>query len=168
MNHLSSFVLIVFAFAIGACTASAEDTVNRQFAVCEMDAIKTKGWQQGDWYSQAGRYLYACMRAAGYDLRSDETPQEGHCAFGDMPRIVLPECYKPYANSGAKQFALCEADAIKNMDYQQGDWDGPAGRYLYACMRAAGYDLKSQKAGEGYCTLGDKRIIVLPECYEPK
>jgi hypothetical protein len=53
------------------------------------------------------------------------------------------------------------------MDYHQGEYDGPAGCYLYACMRAAGYGLKSQKRGEGFCTVGDKRNILFPECYVP-
>jgi hypothetical protein len=115
------------------------------------------------------------MRAAGYDLTSPKKPDgkpdldaEGPCQFGDMRRIVLPECYGPYPESAAKQFGRCEMDAIKNMGYEQGDYDGPAGRYLYACMRAAGYGLKSQKRGEGYCTPGDKQIIVIPECYQPQ
>jgi hypothetical protein len=169
---VSALMLIVAALAIGVggCTASAAESAAKQFALCEMDAIKATGWQEGDWYSQAGRYLYACMRGAGYDLTSEKGPTEepqGHCRWGDMQRIVLPECYEPYPKSAAKQFGLCEMDAIKNLDYHQGDYDGPAGRYLYACMRAAGYGLKSQKRGEGYCTVGDKRIILLPECYEP-
>jgi hypothetical protein len=67
----------------------------------------------------------------------------------------------------ARQFGACEMQAIEKMNYQQGDWSGPAGRYLYACMRAAGFDLKSHKTpAEGYCTLGDMQRIVLPECYE--
>lgn len=94
MKYLSSFLLIVAALAIGADQASADD-VTRQFGRCEMDAIKNMGYQQGDWYGPAGRYLYACMRAAGYDLKSHKTPNEGYCTFGDMRRIVLPECYEP-------------------------------------------------------------------------
>jgi hypothetical protein len=87
-------ILIGPALAIGACTPSAQTTA-KQFAACEMDAIKSMGYQQGDWSSPEGRYLYACMRAAGYDLKSHNTPKEGYCTFGDMRRIVLPECYQP-------------------------------------------------------------------------
>jgi hypothetical protein len=67
----------------------------KQFGACEMQAIEKMNYQQGDWSGPAGRYLYACMRAAGFDLRSDKTPAEGYCTFGDMRRIVLPECYQP-------------------------------------------------------------------------
>ena len=83
-------LMLVALLAVGACTRSAD----KQFALCEMDAIKNMGYQQGDWDGPAGRYLYACMRAAGYDLKSHKTPQEGYCTFGDMRRIVLPECYE--------------------------------------------------------------------------
>jgi len=180
MKCVSVFMLIV-AIGIAACAPSsgqqeAPKSISQQFALCEMDAIKTTGWQDGDFYSQAGRYLYACMRAAGYDLifprKPDGTPDlhaEGRCQFGDMQRIVLPECYGPHPESAAKQFGRCEMDAIKNMDYRQGDYEGPAARYLYACMRAAGYELKSDKTfKEGYCTHEDRRITVLPECYQPQ
>jgi hypothetical protein len=34
------------------------------------------------------------MRAEGYDLKSHKTPEEGYCTFGDIRRIVLPECYQ--------------------------------------------------------------------------
>jgi hypothetical protein len=59
-----------------------------------MQAIEKMNYEQGDWYGPAGRYLYACMRAAGFDLKSHKTPAEGYCTFGDMRRIVLPECYE--------------------------------------------------------------------------
>ena len=79
--------------------------------------------------------------------------------------LAIPVGFDPNA---AKQFGACEMQAIEKMNYHQGDYDGPAGRYLYACMRAAGFDLKSHKTpAEGYCTLGDMRRIVLPECYQP-
>ena len=39
---------------------------------------------------------------------------EGHCKWGDMERIVLPEFHKPYPSNASKQFGLCEVDAIKN------------------------------------------------------
>ena len=94
MKHSLALMLVGPTLAIAACTPAAETTA-KQFAVCEMDAIKNVGYQQGDWSSPAGRYLYACMRAAGYDLKSHKTPQEGYCTFGDMRRIVLPECYQP-------------------------------------------------------------------------
>ncbi len=87
-------ILIGLALATGACTPSAQTTA-KQFGTCEMDAIKNMGYQQGDYDGQAGRYLYACMRAAGYDLKSHRTPQDGYCTSWDMRRIVLPECYQP-------------------------------------------------------------------------
>ncbi|MGJ4947295.1 hypothetical protein [Bradyrhizobium sp. HKCCYLS20291] len=31
----------------------------KQFDACEMQAIEKMGYQQGDWHSPAGRYLYA-------------------------------------------------------------------------------------------------------------
>jgi hypothetical protein len=86
-------VLTVIAVCVAACTPSGE-TISRQFARCEMDAIKNANYTQGDWDSPGGRYLYACMRAGGYDLKSHKTPEEGYCTFGDMRRIVMPECYK--------------------------------------------------------------------------
>ncbi|WP_316178357.1 MULTISPECIES: hypothetical protein [unclassified Bradyrhizobium] len=89
MKYSLAFLVV----ALAASEASANEA-ERQFARCEMDAIKNMEWQQGDWYGPAGRYLYACMRAAGFDLVSHRTPEEGHCTFGDMRRIVLPECYK--------------------------------------------------------------------------
>jgi hypothetical protein len=39
------------------------------------------------------------LRAAGYDLKSHKTPQEGYCAAWDMKRIVLPEFYQLQAVS---------------------------------------------------------------------
>ena len=79
--------------------------------------------------------------------------------------LVLVSCSD---DDAAKQFGACEMQVIEKMEYRQGDWDGPAGRYLYACMRAAGYDLKSHKTpAEGYCTQWDMKRIVLPECYKP-
>ena len=171
----------VIALAVTSSAVRAEDpspkTISQQFGLCEMDAIKKMGWQGGNWFNQSGRYLYACMRAAGYDLTSrlkvDGTVRDlsvpDHCIAFDMKRIELPECYEPYGDSRTKQFGLCEMDAIKNMGYEQGDYDGPGGHYLYACMRAAGYELKSHKTyKEGYCTPGDKRITLLPECYQPQ
>jgi hypothetical protein len=59
-----------------------------------MQAIEKLNYQQGDWSGSGGRYLYACMRAAGFDLKSHKTPAEGYCTFGDMRRIVLPECHE--------------------------------------------------------------------------
>jgi hypothetical protein len=181
IERARQIIVAALAIGIGACTPSGDQqeapkTISQHFALCEMDAIKTTGWKEGDFYSQAGRYLYACMRAAGYELISPKKPDgtpdlhaEGPCQFGDMQRIVLPECYKPYPESTAMQFGRCEVEAIKNMDYHQGDYDGPAARYLYACMRAAGYELKSHKSfKEGYCTHEDRRITVLPECYQPQ
>ena len=88
---------------------------------------------------------------------------------GLLVAVLASGACKPTTESADKQFGLCEMDAIKNMGYRQGDWDGPAGRYLYACMRAAGFDPKSRKTPqEGYCTFGDMRRIVLPECYQSK
>jgi hypothetical protein len=94
MRILSIAATIIGCFTIAACTPSTETTA-KQFALCEMDAIKNMGYQQGDWSSPAGRYLYACMRSAGYDLKSHRTPKEGYCTLGDMQRIVMPECYQP-------------------------------------------------------------------------
>jgi hypothetical protein len=93
---MSISLIMLATLTLAVCSAHAqENTAARQFGRCEMDAIKNMGYQQGDWDGPAGRYLYACMRAAGYDLKSHKTPQEGYCTFGDMRRIVLPECYKP-------------------------------------------------------------------------
>jgi hypothetical protein len=66
----------------------------------------------------------------------------------------------------SEQFAECQMDAIKNARWTIGDYQSEASEYLYACMRKAGYDLKSHKTGEGYCTAWDRMRIVLPECYQ--
>lgn len=84
-------------FGVAAIPVLFNSDAARQFGACEMQAIEKMGYEQGDWYGPAGRYLYACMRAGGFDLRSDKTPAEGYCTIGDMRRIVLPECYIPAA-----------------------------------------------------------------------
>jgi hypothetical protein len=50
MKRLSALMLISATLAFGACTPSAETTA-KQFAICEMDAIKNMGYQQGEWSS---------------------------------------------------------------------------------------------------------------------
>jgi hypothetical protein len=158
------FLLIVVALAIGLCTAFAEDS-ERHFSRCRMEALKNVGYQ-GQWNSRVDRYLFACMHAAGFDFISEEAPG-AHCPFGDWGRVDLPECYQPATEPRRMQHGQCMMDAIKNMKYdpEERDYDGPAARYFYACMRAAGYDLKSQNQPQSFCT-GEIRIV-LPECYEP-
>jgi hypothetical protein len=90
MTKVPAIVVSIFVLPVPALAADAA----RQFGACEMQAIEKMNYEQGDWYGPAGRYLYACMRAAGFDLKSHKTPAEGYCTFGDMRRIVLPECYE--------------------------------------------------------------------------
>src|SRR5215831_17523709 len=97
---------------------------DKQFGTCEMQAIETRKFQQFEWYEQSGRYLYACMRAAGFDLKSifGELPDE-HCKTLTMQRIVLPECYRAIDGDVGVAFGACEVRAIEKMDYHQGDYD---------------------------------------------
>jgi hypothetical protein len=50
-------IFIALTLAVTASPVRADDpspkTISQQFALCETDAIKTTGWKEGDFYTQA-------------------------------------------------------------------------------------------------------------------
>jgi hypothetical protein len=88
-------VIAAAAVSLAACSPSSDepsaDVIAKDFVKCEMDAIRTFNHRPSDLTDDAATsYLYACMRAVGYDLKVTRI-----CTFGDtIVRPTMEECYQ--------------------------------------------------------------------------